>query len=523
MKVIISAMLFMLSLPLFCQDFPIEWGPILKSSGALLDIIPKNNTSFYTLRWSGGGLGSYRIVEHDNMEEVQKARIKAVVNSSYATIESAHYHGGKLIVFLSDKANGMMGLYSQELGPDLLPIDNSNLIAEYANPKMGSKPDFTIISSQNRKYLGVVWKINGKKEASDLYGYVVLDSTLTSIQNGEYTLPFSGNMSTINEDHISNSGDYFLLLTEHNERNDRLLVKSYENFKALHIYKIRDNELKEFTIDVDGKRIDDIFISSNDKNTISLSGLYGNGKYQGIEGVFSVRLDASKDSIITMGMIPFGSQIFKDNMSDRQMDRFERKNEAKGQAPQIYNYSLRSIFTLEDGTSVGSIEQYFVQTRTNYDSRTGISTTTNYYYYNDIIAFRIGLDGKFMWETRIDKQQVSINDGGPYSSYKSFTNEKTLNFIFNDNQRNYDEFGDFSRDENNSAYSYNLSPRNNAVANCSIDIETGALVRKILFSRKELSSIVIPKMIMVNQKDKELLLYAITKGKERFGILSFKK
>ncbi len=110
MKVIISAMLFMLSSPLFSQDFPIEWGPILKSSGALLDIIPKNNTSFYSLRWSGGVLGGYRIVEHDNMEEVQKARIKPVVNSSYATVESAHYHGGKLIVFLSDKENGMMGL-----------------------------------------------------------------------------------------------------------------------------------------------------------------------------------------------------------------------------------------------------------------------------------------------------------------------------------------------------------------------------------------------------------------------------
>ena len=523
MKVIISAMLFMLSLPLFCQDFPIQWGPILKSSGALLDIIPKNNGSFYSLRWSGGELGSYRIVEHDNMEEVQNARVKSVVNSSFATVESVHYLGGKLIVFLSDKANGMMGLYSQELGTDLLPIDNSNLIVEYANPKIGSKPNFTVISSQNRKYLGVVWKINGKKEDSDLYGYVILDSTLTSIQKGEYNLPFSGNMSTINEDHISNTGDYFLILTEHNERNDRFLVKSYENFKALHIYKIHENDMKGFTIDVDGRRIDDIFISSNDKNTITLSGLYGNGKYQGIEGVFSVRLDASKDSMLTKGMIPFGSQIFKDNMTERQIDRFERKNQSRGQAPQIYNYSLRGIFTLEDGTSVGSIEQYFVQTSTDNDPRTGTSTTTNYYYYNDIIAFRIGLDGKFMWETRIDKQQVSINDGGPYSSYKSFTNEKTLNFIFNDNKKNYDELGDFSRDENNSAYSYNLSPRNNAVSNCSIDIETGVLVRKILFSGKELSSIVIPKMILVNQKDKELLIYAITRGKERFGILSFKK
>ena len=523
MKVKTSIFFLLIVTKLFSQDFPIQWGPILKSSGYLLDIIPKNNTSFYSLRWSGGGLGSYRIVEHDNLEEVQKARIKPVINSSYATIESAHYHGGKLVVFLSDKANGMMGLYCQELGPDLLPTDNSNLIAEYANSKIGSKPNFNIISSQNRKYLGVVWEVSGRKEESDVYGYVILDSNLTTVQQGEYTLPFSGNMSTINEDHISNTGDYFLLLTEHNERNDRLLVKAYENFKALHIYKIHNDELKEFSIDVNGKRIDDIYISSNDKNTISLSGLYGDGKYQGIEGVFSVRLDATKDSISSVGMIPFSSQIFKDNMSDRQMDRFERKNQSRGQAPQIYNYSLRGIVTLDDGTSVGSIEQYFVQTRTNYDSRTGISTTTNYYYYNDIIAFRIGLDGKFMWETRIDKQQVSINDGGPYSSYTSFTNGKTLNIIFNDNKRNYDELGDFSRFENNSTYSYNLSQRNNAVANCSIDIETGQLVRKVLFSRKELSSIIIPKMMKVNQKDKELLLYAITRGKERFGILSFKK
>ena len=522
MKVIISAILFMLSLPLFSQDFPIEWGPILKSSGALLDIIPKNNTSFYSLRWTGG-LGGFRMVEHNNLVETQQARIKPVIESGYAEIESTHYHAGKLLVFLSDRANGAMGLYSQELGYDLLPLGNSNLIAEYTNTNLGAKPNFNVISSQNRKYLGVVWVIPGRKDMSDVYGYVILDSTLTMIQNGEYTLPFSGNMSTINEDHISNSGDYFLILTEHKERNDRLLTRSYENFKALHIYKIRQNELKEFSVDIDGKRIDDIFISSNDQNVITLSGLYGNGNFQGVEGVFSVRIAANLDSLTGKGMIPFGNQIIKDNMTDRQMDRLERKYQSKGQSPQMYNYSLRGIYTLDDGSSVGSVEQYYVQSRVNYDSRTGVSTTTNYYYYNDIIAFRIGLDGKFLWETRIDKKQVSINDGGPYSSYTSFTNGQTLNFIFNDNKRNYNDLGEYSQYGENSSYYYNLSRRNNAVANCSIDIETGKLERKVLFSGKELSTIIIPKMMRVNQNDKEVLLYAINRGKERFGILSFKK
>ena len=104
-------------------------------------------------------------------------------------------------------------------------------------------------------------------------------------------------MSTINEDHISNTGDYYLIFTEHKESNTRFLNKAYENFKAIHIYKIHDSVLKEFSVDVDEKRIDDIFISSNDSNIISLSGLYGNGNYQGLEGVFSIRIDANKDSM----------------------------------------------------------------------------------------------------------------------------------------------------------------------------------------------------------------------------------
>ncbi len=78
MKVIISAVLFMFSLPLFCQEFPVEWGPPIKSSGYLIDILPKENSSFYTLRWSGV-LGNYRIIEHYNMMEANLERIKPVI------------------------------------------------------------------------------------------------------------------------------------------------------------------------------------------------------------------------------------------------------------------------------------------------------------------------------------------------------------------------------------------------------------------------------------------------------------
>jgi hypothetical protein len=67
----------------------------------------------------------------------------------------------------------------------------------------------------------------------------------------------------------------------------------------------------------------------------------------------------------------------------------------------------------------------------------------------------------------------------------------------------------------------NLSRKRNVAAIASIDIETGELTRNTLFTRKEINSIVVPKMFKHNMLNKELLMYAILGSKERFGILNF--
>jgi hypothetical protein len=46
--------------------------------------------------------------------------------------------------------------------------------------------------------------------------------------------------------------------------------------------------------------------------------------------------------------------------------------------------------------------------------------------------------------------------------------------------------------------------------------------RKGFFTRKELSAIVVPKMMKVDWINKEVLLYAINRNREKFGIISFK-
>jgi hypothetical protein len=504
------------------KDFPIIWGELERSQGSLLEILPKNSTDFYSLRYTGSSFGTYRISENENLTFLQQKRIKLVAETGIANFETAYYFGNQLIVFLSDKSNGLMTLYMQPYDNNIEVAGPSILIASYANNKIGAQPNFNIIQSQNRKYVGIIWEIPGRKEISDIYGYKVIDQNLKEVQSGEYDLPFDGNLTTINEQHVSNTGDYLVSITEHIKPNDRLFGRDFENFKALHLYKINNNQLKEFSIEVDGLRVDDMQLNSNDSGICTLSGLFGKGNRQGILGVFIVTIDAKIDSVISKGIIQFDKEIARENWIDNDLyDRQTTNVNSTNLQNQYYNYRLRDIFVLEDGSLVGSMEQYYAYRRTNFDNRTGISSNVMYYYYDDIIAFKIGKTGTFDWQKRISKSQVSINDGGPFSSYSSFTDGKTINFIFNDNLRNYDDLGNFRQDLRR-VYVFNLSKRKNVAAITRLNLNDGQLERKNLFARKELKSIVVPKIFKVDLVNKEILMYSILGNRERFGVLNFK-
>jgi hypothetical protein len=238
--------------------------------------------------------------------------------------------------------------------------------------------------------------------------------------------------------------------------------------------------------------------------------------------VFIVTIDAKIDSVISKGIIQFDKEIARENWIDNDLyDRQTTNVNSTNLQNQYYNYRLRDIFVLEDGSLVGSMEQYYAYRRTNFDNRTGISSNVMYYYYDDIIAFKIGKTGTFDWQKRISKSQVSINDGGPFSSYSSFTDGKTINFIFNDNLRNYDDLGNFRQDLRR-VYAFNLSKRKNVAAITRLNLNDGQLERKNLFARKELKSIVVPKIFKVDLVNKEILMYSILGNRERFGVLNFK-
>jgi hypothetical protein len=497
----------------------VNWGPLEPTQGSLLEIVPIKSTDFYTLRYSGGILGSYRLTLHNQLSYVSHQKIKPITESGIGTIESATFFAKKFQVLISDRSNSEMNLFSQAFDQD--SRGESILRCGYTDQRLGAKPNFNFMVSQNRNFFLVYYEIPGKRENRDVYGYTLFDSTFNEIKRGEYLLPFDGNLSTINEHHVTNQGEYLLVVTEHKDKNDRFFGRDWENFKALHVFKINKDTLKEFYVNINDKRIDDIAISSNNENRVALTGLYGTGNQSGIQGIFTITLDTGKDSILNYSYAPFNRDILKESRTERQMNRLEKRSENVGETPQIYSYKLRQIRTLADGSQLGFMEQYYVRRITNYDTRTGITTVNYHYYFMDIVAFKMDENGRFAWEKRIPKSQVSINDNGSFSSFVAFNNENKAYLIFNDNQKNYDELGTFDRVDEAVA-PFTLAPNKNAIAIVTLDVKDGAIRRESLTTRKELSAISIPKLMKVDWKNQQVLLYAMNRNRERFGILSFK-
>ena len=496
----------------------IEWGEITRKQGSLLYLLPNKKDQFYALRWTGSRLfGHYKVTKHVDLELVHSAKVRLVAEQSIANFEGASVIDDRFVVFLSDKRDKQNHFFMKVFDENLENTETTRL-ASYELDRNQKPGSFEFRTSPNREFFGVIWEIPGKKEVRDTYGFKIFDLDMNLINEGEYKLPYAPELSDIHEHLISNTGDYFICLSEFQETERKTLFAAKREYKALHIYRINDDlGLQDFTLDLDGKPVVALAMSTGDSNTFTLTGIYSNTDQSGVAGVFYQKLNLDPEEVVQEGFQNFEEEFITQGWSDRSLRRAERRRKQGKGEPELFSYTMRDVTFLDDGSIIGTMEQYYVQVRSNSDGRTDQSSNMYYYYYNDIIAYKIDTTGAFAWVKKIEKDQVSINDGGPYSSFESFVSKGRVYFVFNDNIRNYDESGNFLNPER--LESANYSRKRNAVALASIDLESGESVRTSFLERDQNNTIVVPKLFTVNYRTGELIMYSIARQKEMIGII----
>ena len=503
---------------LFAQDSSIEWGEIQKKQGRLIQILSKNPGEFYTLRWLGGAIGGrYQVTRNVGLKRIARNKIRLVVNKSIASFESAGVVNGDFVVFLSDKQGGQHQLFMQRYDLDLQPKGNQVLLASY-DLQPAVKGTFEVVFSSHGNYFGVTWELPGKKDRRLVYGFNIYNDALKKINEGEYPLPYNPKYVRVLAHHISNSGAYFMAFSEFKDAK-KSFSRNTQVFKELHVYHIDTNGLRDLFIDVSGRRIEAMAMSTTNQDEFLVTGIYGLEDVLGVLGMFHKKLKLSDGELITESYKDFAPEFITDGWSKRALKRVE-KSKLKGKGPaQLQHYQMREAITLEDGSIIGTMEQYYVQLQSYASTTMNQSSDRREYHFNDIIAFKILPGGDFYWITKIQKYQVSVNDGGPYSSYASYPSDSTLNFIFNDNRMNYNEDGSFKSDLK--IYTANYGRKKNVVALTRINLNTGEIEREAFFDRLQIEAIAVPKLFSVNQVTNELTLYSIWGRNERIGRLKF--
>ena len=500
------------------QTYSVNWSELSRTKGKMVKLLPRNEGEYFALRWVGGQvLGSYQASLYRNFQLISSNRIRVQARNSVANFESAGVVDDKFVVFLSDKSDGQNHLYMQ-LYNDSLERDGESLkLASYALDRERNQGSFSLKLSENEKYLGVTWVIPEKKNSRDLYGFKIYNMNFELVNEGEYPLPFDEHLSTIHSYHISNNGDFFMAVTEYEEDNESGLFRDKIAYKALHIFHIAEDGLMDYQLDLEGRRVEAMAMSSDDNDIFTITGLYGNSDEDGVNGAFYQRLDVIKGEKVQEEFKEFDKEFITEGWSDRAIERAERRSERGKGDPQLYHYIIKDIKSTSAGSTIVTMEQYYIQVRSYPDSR-GIQTSSSYYYYyNDVILYKIDSSGSFAWLEKVRKYQVSTNDEGPFSSYQSFIDSGKLYLLFNDNALHYDENGDYVEPEELNTADY--GKRRNAVAVAEINLDTGEQKRKTFFDRSEIEAIAVPKLFSLNDRVGELLLYAVWGRKEKIGIL----
>lgn len=206
--------------------------------------------------------------------------------------------------------------------------------------------------------------------------------------------------------------------------NDQNLIN---NKYAIWAYQHEKSFLKEFEVRLKAKWVNGIQMELNAANQLILSGFFNETRYNTVAGTFSLSID-KKMQLLRSSLYKYDDAILQKFIEQKDI---EKKKE-------LEDYVLRDIAMLASGAYFLVGERYYKYTERNYDPRTNITTTTEYYNYNSIIVSYFDSLGNHKWTDRVPKYQSSTNDFGYFSSYSLLNTGKEIYLFFNDNDKNND-------------------------------------------------------------------------------------
>lgn len=432
--------------------------------------------------------------------------------------ENLIYLNRKLYLFTSfnNISEHRYHLFVQEVDTQsLLPSRSLTSIAVSKPKNMSVRVTYGFRLSKDDNHLLVYYELPHEKKQPNRYHFDIFDRDFQKRWEKEVSLPYPEEQFPIDEYHIDNAGNVYLLGVLYNGGPNSQRRKNLKYHYVLLTWLEQGLREGEYAIDLPGKYFSDLTLREDEEGNLVFAGIYSEKISNNIRGYYFSHFDPYRQQFSDIHHQPLDFDFLTADMSKSEKERAKKAESSQDarRVPELENYYLDELILRSDGGAAIIAEQYALKVM-NLDN-----PRTIYYieqmetqHFKNIILINIHPDGTLQWTARIPKWQRAPNYNGILNSYALIVMDDKLYFLYNDNPRNYNPK---RKTGNISKYKGNKGAVVLAVLNSN-----GELTRKPLASTSKSKISLLPQLCRKLSPHEILLVGKSTKG-IRPGKLTF--
>jgi len=503
------------------DDFDITWGEEFKdASHAVAEtFVGFLNEHGYIIKSKKNDYYLERVDK--NLDFVSRVMLKLVYEKSNLNFYSVRIFNGKLLLFASnnDGKNEKKYLYVRQLDPETMnPVGDFVKISEldYSETISRKAGGFKFIQSPGAKFAMFLHQNPSNKNDFQGFGIKVFNKDMELVRAGDIVLPYKEDEFEVHRYDLDREGNVYILGSHvvDKESKDKILFNT-----QMELLKYSENSQDPMIIDLGGtgKQLFQTRLIFKGDSLFTI-GFFGIDGVPGVKGCFKISIDKVTGNVLETKLKEFPMDFIKLNSTDKER---KKMNEALDEGGDVgmTNLLIRGINHHHYDQIIVVAEEFHKDqivihkdqiVRQARPTEGGTSTRLDdEYTYDDIVLISFNRDFEILWYQKISKHQVTVNDGGYFSSFSYVQTPERLLFLFNDHVKNLthihsSEPEKFEKKENNSV-----------VVAVTVDYE-GNVGKKQLFSVKEEDFFIRPRVCGFGL-DYAIVIYAKFNKMQRYG------
>lgn len=509
------------------KDFDLEWGELFRSSGNVSSLLQTNDGNYYSLVNKTNVYNFFidykkRFYLEPIVDFKPKLRqkIKLYGDDKRSTLEDITVLDNQLLVvsknsrFLKKETR----FYYHFINPDFIGEDTRGFpLGKYKYSRARNGFGYiSLINNLSQDLAGIFYTVPSEGYDFPRYAFGILDGSQEMLYSNENAFPYRNKKLNFFDQHLSSSGDLFVLARESNNVNN-FQWRHENNPEQIRVFKVEDGELIDFKVNQSEFILSEINVVSSDQGELIFSGLYSEDEFSGIRGIFFIKMDTTGKTK-TKKFHEFSTNFMLSGKSEWMRNSAKKTNYLGQVVEGLGNFKMQDLQKTADNGYVGVAEHFEIEKRFSGAGTPGTTNRTDtYFFFDDIIVYKLDSVGALEWVKRIPKSQNSINDGGYYLSIVQALSSDFLYILFNDNTKNYDDDNFYLGLESPKSASFNF--RKNTIAMAKINLKDGSINRFALGGKNEMSTVLVPKLCIENRENNELFLYSRSSKRQRYGKL----